>query len=270
MSSFFSQPFVLALLSGLAIVLIAFIGFGSLAVARRRLARWLSVIVAFAAGSLLGATFFHLLPESIEEGGPTFPLALAGLLLFFLIDSVLWVYHCHGGRCLHNIAHPADAHAHAHATEHRRPKPIGPLNLVGDAIHNLTDGVVIASAFLVDPALGFAAAFATAMHEIPQEVGDFGILVHSGFKPSRALVWNGLVALLVLVGIVVTFLAADVVTGLTQYTIPFAAGVFLYMACTNLLAEIKEEASVRVRLMQVVFLFLGVGLLWATTLVETH
>ncbi len=106
------------------------------------------------------------------------------------------------------------------------------------------------------------------MHEIPQEIGDFGVLIHSGFKPKRALMWNGLVALFTLVGILVTFLLAQYVTGITKYTIPFAAGGFLYMACTNLLSEIKEEESIRRRLFQTVFLFGGVVLLWVTSFME--
>lgn len=248
-----------ALLAGLVIVLIALVGFGSLLVAQKKLAAWLSVIVAFAAGSLLGAAFFHLLPESVELGGPTFVLVLVGLLTFFAVDSLLWVYHCHGGHRLHE-----------HGNEHGScpPKPVGYLNLVGDAIHNFTDGIVIASAFLVNPALGVTTAFAVAMHEIPQEIGDFGILIHSGFSRRRALFWNTLVALFVLVGIGLTFAVAPFAEGLTRYTIPFAAGGFLYMACTNLLSEIKEENRLRQRLLQTVFLLLGIALLWTTALAE--
>lgn len=244
-----------SLLSGAVMALIAFVGFGSLLIARKQLARWLSVFVAFAAGSLLGAAFFHLLPESIALGGPTFGLTLVGVLTFFAVDSFLWVYHCHAGHSLHEAGH-----THGSCP----PRPIGVLNLVGDSIHNFTDGIVLASAFMVSPAVGLATAFATAMHEIPQEIGDFGILIHSGFKPRRALFWNGLVALFTIAGVLTTFIAAEYVTGLTRYTIPFAAGGFLYMACTNLLSEIKEEESILRRLVQSVFLLAGVALLWMT------
>lgn len=251
------SPLVSSLLAAAVMALIAFVGFGSLLIARKRLAQWLSVFVAFAAGSLLGAAFFHLLPESIGLGGPTFALTLVGLLTFFAIDSLLWVYHCHAGHRLHE-----QGHLHGSCP----PRQVGVLNLVGDSIHNFTDGIVLASAFLVSPAVGLAAAFATAMHEIPQEISDFGILVHSGFKPRRALFWNGLVALFTMLGVLATFVAADYVTGLTRYTIPFAAGGFLYMSCTNLLSEIKEEESLGRRLWQTAFLLVGVLLLWVTSL----
>lgn len=253
------SPLVSALAASLVMSLLAFIGFASLLIARKKLAAWLSVFVAFAAGSLLGAAFFHLLPEAVELGGPTFTLVLVGLLTFFAVDSLLWVYHCHAGHTLHD-------HGQSHGSCH--PKPVGVLNLVGDAIHNFTDGIVLASAFMVSPAVGLAAAFATAMHEIPQEVGDFGILIHSGFKPRRALIWNGLVSLLTAVGVIATFIAAEYVTGLTKYSIPFAAGGFLYMACTNLLSEIKEESQMKKRLAQTFFLLAGIALLYMTSLAE--
>lgn len=253
-------PFLSAILSGLGVSLMAFVGFGTLLLARKQLSRFLSAIVAFAAGGLLGGAFFHLLPESVESGGPTFPLTLVGLIVFFILDSVLWIYHCHGGHQLHSGSHQ---HGSCPPT-----KPIGYLNLFGDAIHNITDGVVLASAYLVSPALGLVTTLAVALHEIPQEVSDFGILLHAGFEKRRALAWNFVVALTILVGVVGVFIARDYVESLTLYTIPFAAGGFIYMACTNLLSEIKEEESLRRRAIQFVFFFCGLALLWLTTLLE--
>ncbi len=253
------NAFVYALLAGTAISAISFVGFASVLVARKRLAWFQSAMVAFAAGGLLAAVFLDLLPESVEQGGPTFPMALLGLILFFLTDSLLWVYHCHAGHRLHE-GH--DGHGSCPV------KPMGWLNLLGDAIHNFADGVVVASAFLVSPALGLTTSVVVGLHEIPQEMGDFGILIHSGFTPKRALKWNVVVSLTMLLGIVGTFAAASFVTGLTAYTIPLAAGGFLYLACTNLLAEIKEEESLPRRLIQIAFFVLGIALLWAGTLLE--
>ncbi|MCC6563707.1 ZIP family metal transporter [Candidatus Uhrbacteria bacterium] len=250
-------PFVSAILAGLLVAGIAFVGFGSLLIAKNLLERLLLGIVAFAAGGLLGGAFFHLLPESLEMNEQALTYALIGLITFFVLDSLLWVYHCHGGHRLH------DEHKHHHASCPPE-KPVGWLNLAGDAIHNLTDGVVIASAFLVNPALGWSATLAVALHEVPQEIGDFGILIHSGFNRRKALLLNGLVALTVLVGIIGVFIAQEYVAGLTAYTLPFAAGGFIYMACTNLLSEIKEEESIKRRAVQFVFFLLGLGLLWIT------
>lgn len=250
-------PFVSSILAGVLIVAMALVGFGSLLIAKSRLERFLLAIVAFAAGGLLGGAFFHLLPEAMELNENALPVALFGLIVFFALDSLLWVYHCHAGHTLH------DAHKHGHASCPPE-RTVGWLNLMGDAIHNLTDGVVIASAFLVNPALGWATTMAVALHEIPQEIGDFGILIHSGMNRRKALILNGLVALTVLVGILGVFAAQEYVSGITAYTLPFAAGGFIYMACTNLLSEIKEESSLKRRAIQCLFLLLGLALLWFT------
>ncbi len=249
-------PLLTALLAGLLVSTMAFIGFGSLLIAKKLLERLLLGLVAFAAGALLGGAFFHLLPEAIEMNEQALPIALIGIIAFFVLDSVFWIYHCHGGHRLH------DDHKHGHPS--CPTKPVGWLNLIGDAVHNITDGIVLGSAFLVNPALGWATTLAVALHEIPQEVGDFGILIHSGFAKKKALLLNGAVALTILIGIGGVFIAQEYVEGLIAYTLPFAAGGFIYMACTNLLSEIKEESSVKRRILQFGFFLLGIGLLWMT------
>lgn len=248
-------PFVSSILAGLLVAAMALVGFGSLLIAKNRLEKFLLAIVAFAAGGLLGGAFFHLLPEGMELNENALPIALLGLVVFFVLDSLLWVYHCHGGHRFH------DEHKHGHASCPPE-KPVGWLNLFGDALHNLTDGVVIASAFLVNPALGWTTTMAVAIHEVPQEIGDFGILIHSGMNRRKALLLNGLVALTILVGIVGVFAAQEYIEGITAYTLPFAAGGFIYMACTNLLSEIKEESSLKRRSIQFLFFLLGLALLW--------
>ncbi len=254
------SPFIAALIAGVLVGLIAFIGFGSLYVAKTRLARILKAVVAFAAGGLLGAAFFDLLPESVEAGGPTFGMTLVGIVVFFVLDSLLWVYHCHGGHRLHG-----EIHGHGSCPV----KPVGYLNLMGDALHNLTDGIVVGSAFLVSIPLGVATTVAVAFHEIPQEIGDFGILIYSGFSHAKALFWNFVIALTMLIGIATVFVAQPYVVNLTLYTIPFAAGGFIYMACTNLLSEIKEEESIGTRAVQFAFFLLGLAVLrFATGLTE--
>lgn len=243
------SPFFAAVLAGGAVSLIAFIGFGSLLIAKEQLSRIIGTIVAFAAGVLLGGAFLHLLPEAVEEGGPVFEIALGGLLFFFILDSLLWIYHCHAGHTLHDN----DQHGSCPPS-----KPIGTLNLMGDMLHNITDGVIVGSAFLVSIPFGIITTIAVALHEIPQELSDFAILVHSGFKKKSALIWNFVAALTIFVGIIGVFVATEYVDVLTRYTVPFAAGGFIYIAATNLLSEIKEEASVRRRFYQFLLLMLGI------------
>ena len=253
------SPFLSSLAAGLLVSLIPFLAFGSLYLAKKRLASFLKPIVAFAAGGLLGGAFFHLLPEAAEQGGPVFGIVLLGIVAFFTLDSLLWIYHCHAGHQLH------EGHEDHGSCP---PKPVGILSLFGDALHNFTDGIVVASAFLVSPALGLSTTLAVAFHEIPQEVGDYGILIYSGFSHKKALFWNVVVGLTMILGIVTVFLVAPYITNLTSYTVPFAAGGFIYMACTNLLSEIKEEPSFRTRFIQFLWLLAGIGLLWFTAGLE--
>jgi len=245
-----------ALLSGLLISGIAFIGFFALALTKKELSKILAVLVAFAAGSLLGGAFFHLLPESIENGGPTFEAALVGIIAFFILDSLIWIYHCHGGHQLHD--EQGDHHGSCPI------KPVGYLNLFGDAIHNVTDGIVIGSTFLVSIPLGIITSVVVALHEIPQEMSDYGILLHSGFKKKTALMLNFGVALTILIGILCVFLVQELSQTAILYTVPFSAGGFIYIACTNLLSEIKEESKIQKRAIQALFFIIGILLMLVT------
>jgi len=245
-----------ALIAGLLISCIAFVGALTILIARKQLAKITAALVAFAGGTLLGGAFFHLLPESIEEGGPTFEAALVGILAFFLLDSLIWLYHCHGGHQLHEGHHDHQGSCPV--------KPVGYLNLLGDAIHNITDGIVLGATFLVSVPLGIVTSVAVALHEVPQELSDFGILIHSGFKKKTALLLNFGIALSILIGILGVYVAQDLFENVTQYTVPFAAGGFIYIACTNLLSEIKEEERVGKRMIQALFLFAGILLMLGT------
>lgn len=247
-------PFVSSILASTAVVACASVGFFAFLLARDRLAKILSWVVAFAAGSLLGAAFFHLLPEALELRSDVLGWALVGLLVFFAIDALLWVYHCHAGHQLH-------AHDHEEG-ESCPPAPIGVLNLVGDALHNMLDGVVIASTFLIGPSVGIIATIGVMLHEIPQEVGDFGILLSSGFKRMKALKWNMLVACTVYIGVILTYAFQTWVEQYQAGLMAATAGGFLYMASANLLSEIKEETSLTKKLGQTVALLLGVLLLF--------
>lgn len=237
--------------------LLSLVGYASLAWKRSQTAFVQHAIVAFAAGALLGNAFFHLLPESVEASPSALSWALAGILIFFVLDSLLWIYHSHAGRELHD-------HEHSHTYE----KPVGYLNLIGDAVHNFTDGIAVMSAFLINPALGLNTAIAIGLHEIPQELGDFGILLSSGISKNKALGLNLLVSLAMFVGVIGTWLAAGFVSRLTTWTIPLAAGFMIYMACTNLFAEIKEEPHLKTRAWQTLAMLLGLAIMYITAGME--
>jgi zinc and cadmium transporter len=241
------------------ISLLALTGFLSVLLARKRLQNLLTWLVSFAAGTLIGGALFHLLPESIEEGGPTFLMAAVGIMTFFAIENFLYAFLFHPGR-----AHDGQsAHAHAPEAEHHHIQPVGVLNLIGDGVHNMVDGVIIASSFLAAPELGVVAAIAVALHELPQEIGDFAILVHSGYKPVRALFLNYLAALSIFIGAIGFFLFAEAFAGLVELAVPFAAGAFIYIANADLLGGIKGEPMPLVRrVLMFITVLLGIALLW--------
>lgn len=251
------QNLLPALAAAAVMSLLSLVGYASLAWNKSQTAFVQHTIVAFAAGALLGNAFFYLLPESVKVSPNALTWALTGIIIFFILDSMIWIYHSHAGRHLHD-------HEHDHVPE----KPVGYLNLIGDAVHNFTDGIAIMSAFLVNPVLGFNTAVAIGLHEIPQELGDFGILLSSGFSKKKALWFNLLVSLTAIIGVVGTWLAASFLTSLTTWTIPLAAGFMIYMACTNLFAEIKEEPKLSTRAWQTLAMLIGIGIMWLTAGME--
>ena len=228
------------------------IGAATLLLKPRALQRALIVLVSFAAGALLGDAFIHMIPE-IAESPTGFDLTaslavLGGITGFFLLEKVLHWHHAHmpGEEVLH---------------------PVAISNLVGEGIHNFIDGVIIAGAFLISTQLGIATTAAVALHEIPQELGDFGILVHAGLKPRRALLLNVLIGLSAIVGGIFTLLFASA-TDITGYLLPFAAGGFIYIASTDLIPELHKEPEPGKSLIQVVALFFGIAVMAALLLVE--
>lgn len=200
------------------------------------------ILVAFAAGALLGAVFFDL----IHEIGPAqYSFILIGIILFFIIERFIHWHHCHDREC-----------------EFKTTKAVGYLNLVGDSVHNFVDGIIIAAAYLTDIGLGIVTTIAIAAHEIPQEIGDFGILIHSGFTRKRALLFNFLTALTGLVGALLTYWVASTITFIS-YLIALAIGGFIYIAVADLLPELHKETSTKKLLLQFTFFILGIVVIWA-------
>jgi len=209
-------------------------------------------LVAFSAGSLIGGALFHMLPAAVEHFGNNIALYIwfvVGFVLFFALEQFLHWHHCHL---------PPGQHKH----------PLTYLILIADGVHNLIGGLSVGASFLIDIRLGIAAWLAAAAHEVPQELGDFGILLHGGWKKTHALVYNFLSAFTFLLGgIIVYFVSAEMDTG---FLIPFAAGNFVYIAAADLIPEIKRHKSIRVNLIHLLSLITGLVLLLGLRLLFHH
>ena len=231
------------LLATFIVSLISLIGIFFIGMKQDTLTKVIKYLVSFAVGGLLGGAFFHLLPESMASGNPSmFVYVLSGILLFFLIEKFLHWRHCHKGDC--------DAHTFTY------------LNLIGDGIHNFIDGMIIAASFVTDMRLGVITTLAVAAHEIPQEIGDFGILVYGGFSKSKALLFNLLSALTAMAGAVIAYFSFNQIVWLKGFLIPFSAGGFLYIALVDLIPELHKEAGKDNMALQFITIIGGLLLMW--------
>jgi len=224
--------------------LVAFIGILFVSLKEALLERILMAFVGFASGSLIGAAFLHLLPEALEETSHSvLQLVVTGIVFFFIMEKFLYWRHCHDGKCpIHIFAY---------------------LNLIGDGIHNFVDGITIAASFLISYSLGFTTTLAVVFHEIPQELGDFGVLLYGGFGKKKALTYNFISALTAVVGALVTYFLASYIQGLAQFLVPFAAGGFIYIAATDLMPELHKRTQAKESLIQLLTLLTGIGLMSA-------
>ncbi len=204
----------------------------------------LSVLISLAAGTLLGAAFLDLIPESLElmEVKNAMILVLLGFLLFFILEKFILWHHCHDKKCKHR--------------ERRTALPY--LNIIGDGIHNIVDGMVIAVAYLTDPSLGIVTTIAIMMHEIPQEIGDFGILLYGGLNRWTALALNFLTALTAIIGAIVILVLNVSFQSITALLLPLAAGHFIYIAAADLIPELQRTTSKKESAMQLTLLILGI------------
>jgi zinc and cadmium transporter len=213
--------------------------------------------VSFAIGALLGAALLALLPHAlaapgVEDYHVITGTVLLGLFGFFLLEKMVIWRHCHHEVC---EVHAPDEH---HDHEHAQRQAIGTMVLVGDGLHNLVDGVLIAAAFLTDFHLGVVTALAVAAHEIPQEVGDFALLLHSGFSRRKAFVYNILSSLTTVIGGVVAFYALGEARQALPYVLAVAASSFLYIAVADLIPGLHKRLEVKVTLQQMLLIAAGV------------
>ena len=230
----------------LFIALGALAGIFTLSLKQDFLNRILLGMVGLSSGALLGGAFLHLLPEGLEKMEPEklFLTILITIVVYLLIEKLLHWRHCHSG--------PACATHHT----------LGYMNLVGDSVHNFIDGLVIAAAFAVSPTLGFTTVLAIALHEIPQEIGDFGVLLYSGMEKKKALLLNFLVALTVVAGGIVGWALSAQANNISTYLLPVAGGGFIYIALSDILPEMRKEASLKKFLSGFVFILLGIAMMF--------
>jgi len=217
------------LISTFLISLIAFIGALTLFLKEKILNKILLILVAFSAGTLIGGAFFHLIPEAIDKVKPEeifdlFLYLIFGFSFFFILENFIrWHHH--------------------HALSHPEIMPFSYLILISDAIHNFIDGLIVAASFVVSLPIGMVTALVVALHEIPQEIGDFGVLVYGGFKKIKALFLNFLSGILVIFGGLFGFLLSEKIGNSIIFLLPFAAGNFIYIAASDLIPEIKHKTS---------------------------
>lgn len=213
--------------SAFLVSLLSFSGILFISLNKKHFDRLISLFVSLSIGTLLGGAFFHLIPESMEDLDSTnlsMGLVTGGIFIFFLMERIIRWRHCHDGEC--------SVHAFAY------------LNLLGDGLHNFVDGIAIASAYLLDFNLGIATTTAVFLHELPQEIGDFGVLLYGGFTRSKALFFNFISALTAILGGVGTFFFAKVVKTFVPLVPPIAAGGFLYIALSDLIPELHKKGKI--------------------------
>ena len=224
--------------------------------------RILFFLVAFSAGSILGASMFDLLPEAVElvDEEVVYVYIAAGFVVFFVLERFIYWYHGHGHH--RDIVECGD--------ERTTTKGFAYLNIVGDAIHNFIDGMIIAASFTAGVHVGVATTVAVIFHELPQEMGDYGILIYAGFEKTRAMILNFAAALCVVVGGVFASFFLGTVEALSGTLIAFSAGAFIYLAASELIPELKEEDNFWRSLVQFGVFMLGMALIWYLGILFHH
>ena len=221
--------------------LLGFVGVFSLWLSKKDLKKAVNVLMAFAAGSILGGAFFHLLPESVEAVEPitVFIIAFIGFALFILLETYLHWHHC----------------------KECKIHPFSYVMLVGDGVHNFIGGFILTASFLVSIPLGIATLVAIIAHELPQQLGIFGVLVKGGIERNRAIIYSFIAQSTIILGAVIAYFLSGMVEGLTAFLVPFAAGNFIYIASSDLIPEMhKAEGWDKIRSLAV--FFIGIILMW--------
>ena len=241
------------IISVLAVSIIGLIGIFFLSIKSEKLEKLLVYMISFSAGALLGDAFIHLLPEAVKTSGFTIMISLsvlAGIGFSFTAEKIIHWRHCH------------------HPTTSKHPHHLSTMNLVGDGVHNFIDGIIIAASYLISIPVGLATTLAVVLHEIPQEISDFGVLVYGGYSKKKALMSNFLIALTSILGAILTLLIGIKSEKLLLFLIPFAAGNFIYIACSDLIPELHKETKLKISLAQLILFLLGILVMAVLLLLE--
>lgn len=236
------EVYIYTIISIILISVISLIGIITISIKQKQLKKFLILFVSFSAGALLAGAVVHLLPEAYELYSLSIKIPiffLVGILIFFMLEKFLCWKHCH----IHTKKH------------HKR---LAYMNLVGDFFHNFIDGMIIAGSYLANIQLGITTTIAVIIHEIPQEIGDFGVLLYSGLTKYKALFYNFLSALAAFLGAVLILTIGKNIPNLTMFLLPFTAGGFTYIAATDLIPELHKEFEIKSSLIQLLFLILGI------------
>jgi len=240
-----------ALASVILISLVSFMGLFTISIRLQTLKKVVLYLVSFSVGGLLGDAFIHLLPESLEISGANLSLyILTGIIVSFMVEKFIHWRHCHV------------------PTSKEHPHPFALMNLVGDSVHNFIDGLIIGASYIASIPVGIATTVAVIFHEIPQEIGDFGVLIHGGFSRKRALTMNFVTALTAVAGTVVALVAGAFVEGLQGFLMPFAIGSFIYIAGSDLIPELHRETSPKKSLLQLAAIALGIAMMYLRLFLE--
>ena len=237
---------IYSLVSVFIVSLISFVGLLTLSIKIDKLKKILLYMVSFSAGALFGDAFIHLLPEIIKEVGFGVNISIyimSGIGFSFIIEKFIHWRHCH----------IPNSKEHVH--------PFAMMNLFGDGVHNFIDGLIIAASYLVSIPVGIATTLAVILHEIPSEIGDFGVLLHGGFSKGKALFYNFVTALAAVLGAIVSLSISSYVENITVFLIPFAAGGFIYIAGSDLIPELHKEVDIKKSLLQFISIVLGVSVM---------
>ena len=247
------SEWVYSLASAGLVSLISLVGIVTLMIGVQRLDRVIPLLISLAVGALFGDALVHLLPQAFEGSGSTALTslyAIVGIMIFFLLERFLHWHHEHHSQSVDPV------------------HPVAYINLVSDGVHNFLDGLLIGASYLVSVPIGISTTVAVALHEVPQEQGDFGILIHAGFSPRRALTMNFFSAILAFVGVVISLLVGANVSDYTAFMVPLTAGGFIYIAGSDLIPELHHEHELPGSVAQFAMVAVGIGLMYLLLLIE--
>lgn len=238
----------LILVSVFIISIISLIGIFTIMLREKFLDRALPLLIGCATGTLLGVAFLDLIPEAQGEGSnpDIYTYVLLGIVTFFILERFIFWHHCHDGKC--------DVHTFSY------------LNLIGDGIHNFIDGMIVTAAYLTSVSLGMVTTIAIITHEIPQEIGDFSILVYGGIERFRALFYNFLSAVTAFFGAIIAFFFSSYIENSIVFLLAFASGSFIYIATSDLMPELQKEMDLKRSLAQLASFITGILLIWVLTI----